>query len=237
MALFAIVSATSCGSGTPEVATVKPSTVKISGDLEGYVEVVQGEYEIVEDFNGKMSIKVKALKPMPEEELAGYYFELSASVLGENGSPVSGVNEFKADYGSREKLAGILRKGSGEITVQLESFGYMAEFHADKVKTFTVSSTKTAESKPEASNSSDKSASAGSEDFDKLLDQYEDYVDQYIVIAKKMKQGDAGAMEEYAGLLETTQEMSETVEDAKGEMSLEQSTRLLNIHTKMAKAM
>lgn len=78
--------------------------------------------------------------------------------------------------------------------------------------------------------------SSGSEDWDAMLDEYEKYVDKYIALLKKAKQGDMNALTEYVGMMEQAEELGEKMEDAQGEMSPAQWSRYLNILQKMTNA-
>lgn len=77
--------------------------------------------------------------------------------------------------------------------------------------------------------------SSDSEDWDSMLDTYEQYVDEYISLVKKASKGDISAMEDYATMLEKSQELSEQLEQSKGDMSPSQCSRYLKITSKMAK--
>ena len=80
------------------------------------------------------------------------------------------------------------------------------------------------------------SISAGSEDWDNLLDTYESYVDKYISYMKKAANGDMSALSEYPALMEKAQELSEKIENAKDDMSSSQLKRYMNITMKMTNA-
>lgn len=80
------------------------------------------------------------------------------------------------------------------------------------------------------------SRSSGSEDWDSVLDSYERYVDKYISYLKKAQNGDASALDEYPSLLEEAQEYGEKLQNAKGDLSASQISRLNRINIKMMKA-
>lgn len=82
----------------------------------------------------------------------------------------------------------------------------------------------------------DTSSSSGSEDWDALLNSYENYVDKYISYIKKAAKGDMTALAEYPSLMEKAQEYSEKLEKAKGDMSASQWARYNKITMKMMKA-
>ena len=75
------------------------------------------------------------------------------------------------------------------------------------------------------------------DDWDKVLNEYEKYVDQYIKTYKKAMKGDMSAMSEYVKLAEKAQELSEKIDKAKGEMSDAQMKRYLKITKKMNDAL
>lgn len=78
--------------------------------------------------------------------------------------------------------------------------------------------------------------SSSSADWDDVLDSYENYVDKYITLAKKVQAGDMSAMAEYTSLMEEAQELGERLDGAKGEMSASQMARYNKITMKMATA-
>lgn len=78
--------------------------------------------------------------------------------------------------------------------------------------------------------------SAGSADWDELLESYEQYVEQYISLVKKAAKGDMSAVTDYMSFLNKAQELSNKMEGAKEEMSISQWSRYIKITEKMAKA-
>ena len=91
------------------ITKVKPEKTTISGDLSEYIQVVENEYEVVEDWGGRLAIKVKALKLMPLNKIEENNFELSVSLQGINGMPISGIDEFKINHASEDKLKSLLK--------------------------------------------------------------------------------------------------------------------------------
>lgn len=87
----------------------------------------------------------------------------------------------------------------------------------------------------EYDDSSDTSSS-GSENWDELLDSYENYVDKYISYVKKAAKGDMTALTEYPSLMKKAQDFSEKLQNAQGEMSASQWARYNKITMKMANA-
>ena len=75
------------------------------------------------------------------------------------------------------------------------------------------------------------------DDWDKILKEYEKYVDQYIKTYKKAMSGDMTAMSEYVELAEKAQKLAEKLEKAEDEMTTAQLKRYAKITEKMTKAL
>lgn len=82
----------------------------------------------------------------------------------------------------------------------------------------------------------DDSSSSGDEDWDSLIDSYEEYVDKYISYMEKAMKGDMSALAEYPSLLEKVEEYSTKMDKAKGNMSSAQMSRYMKITNKMTEA-
>jgi hypothetical protein len=233
-----------CGNKKSAIAKVKPEKIEISGDLADYIQVVDNEYEITDDWGGNLSIKVKAIQALTEEEMKNKDFEISASLLDNKSMPVSGVGEFKIEYESKDKLLSLLKKGSGEEVIQLKAQlgDYEAEEHAEKSKMFTVSSTMKEQEKPSVSSteSSDNSTASddnttSSTDCDQFLIDYEAFADSYIKLLKKYKKdpSDASILTEYTEAAQKAIEMQNNVANC---TDVKYATKLTKIATKIANA-
>ena len=88
----------------------------------------------------------------------------------------------------------------------------------------------------ETSYSEEESESSDGEDWDSLLDSYEEYVDMYISLLKKASAGDLSAVSEYADYLNKAQEFSKKLENSTDEMTVSQVARLSKITQKMLQA-
>lgn len=78
--------------------------------------------------------------------------------------------------------------------------------------------------------------SSDDEDWDSLIDSYEEYVDKYISYMEKAMKGDMSALAEYPSLLEKVEEYSTKMDKAKGNMSSAQMSRYMKITNKMTEA-
>ncbi|MBO7134772.1 MAG: hypothetical protein J6W06_11540 [Bacteroidales bacterium] len=103
------------------------------------------------------------------------------------------------------------------------------------------SSSSKSEATDDDDDSSDYSSSSfdsnSDEDWDAFLDEYEEYVDDYVALYKKAKNGDMDAMSEYAEVLEDAQDLSNRLSKAKSSMSSSQTARYTKITNKMLNAM
>jgi len=229
-------------------AHVKPETTTVNGDLTGYLEVIDGDYQITEDWGGNLSIKVKALKPLDDGMFTNKYITLAASLLDDKGSPVSGTGDFELDFKSRDKFISLLKRGDGEEIVILSSGlgNYHAEQHAHLAKKFIVSGTITDETVSSSNNSSSSDESSsdteseidGNASYDEMLDAYEKYTDDYIKVINSMNNDDmSGAMSNYADLLSSSQDLEQKLKAVENKLTTKQASRLLKIQSKMIKAM
>lgn len=75
-----------------------------------------------------------------------------------------------------------------------------------------------------------------SEDWDALLNSYEQYVDKYISYMKKAAKGDMSALSEYPALMQKAQEFSDKMKNAESSMSASQWAKYNKITQKMLKA-
>lgn len=89
-----------------------------------------------------------------------------------------------------------------------------------------------------SSNSYNSSSSSkkSSKNWNKVLDEYEKFVDQYIKTYKKAMNGDMSAMGEYANLLEKAEALEDDLADAEDELTTAQMNRYMKITEKLSNA-
>ena len=88
----------------------------------------------------------------------------------------------------------------------------------------------------ETSYSEEESESSDGEDWDSLLDSYEEYVDMYVSLLKKASSGDLSAVSEYTSYMSKAQEVSQKMADATSKLSPAQLSRFNEINQKMLQA-
>ena len=82
----------------------------------------------------------------------------------------------------------------------------------------------------------DSKSSENSENWDAVLDSYENYVNQYIKLMKKAQAGDVSAVAEYASMMEKAEDLSNKLEKAEDSLSSAQLARYTKITQKLASA-
>ena len=102
----------------------------------------------------------------------------------------------------------------------------------------TANDNNSSESTTDKNTDNNTLTASGSEDWDKLLDNYEEYADEYIKFYKKAQSGDQDAMTEYPAMMEKTLQFEGSLSKARKNNSLtpDQATRMLKIQTKMFSA-
>lgn len=88
----------------------------------------------------------------------------------------------------------------------------------------------------ETSYSEEESESSDGEDWDSLLDSYEEYVDMYVSLLKKASSGDLSAVSEYTSYMSKAQEVSQKMANATSKLSPSQLSRFNKINQKMLQA-
>jgi hypothetical protein len=221
----------------------------IGGAFSESFEVTNAVLKISEQsFGTKLLVEIKRTSadlPLDPNDAqvcgvgAGKSFEwcISADILGESNMPVE-TNLDKYSYDPFEKS---LSLKSGE-TIWLEfSLGYNSELETDPSKAKKVKLTSSLEKRDmsgysSSSSSTSSNSNSGSEDWDAVLKSYENYIDQYIKLMKKAKNGDASAMTEYAAMMEKATDLAEKIESAGDELSTAQMNKFMQLQAKLANA-
>lgn len=68
------------------------------------------------------------------------------------------------------------------------------------------------------------------------MDEYEEYIDDYIKFYKKAQTGDMSAMTEYASMLEKAESLSKKLEKAQDDLTASQAARFLKLQQKLTNA-
>ena len=221
---------------------VKPYSKEVKGYLSDVLEVVDGEYKLnysAEMFS-KVSIQVK-VKSIGVGNPNDYGFKdgndgpLYIVICDKNGAPIAKIPELASSFENDGLLKDMMRK-KDENWISFDGFIYnelpkgVATFIITS-KEITPDETKDSSTLSEESNTS----SDDKEKWDKILDDYEEYVDKTISIMKKMKRNHPiDAALDYPALIKKSKELQESLDEAKSSKSLtpEQMERMAKIHLK-----
>lgn len=243
----------------PKDREITVSGVEITGTIDGWVKVVDGtyqftnngrqafitvEFEMIEQPFGEVELRIKDSHP-----------EIRLDAIDARGNIIqTGVYGFEAGDSEARKLEDLFIKGRvgdrKRLSFTWQYFGQDKEqgklifttadsFEIqDEAFEFGGSEAELIENGmmdiPEPA-SNNTAPTQGTDNWDRMLDSYERYVDQYISYLKKIQEGDISVMTEYGELLEKTTDLSEKMDDARGELSSAQMKRYLDITNKFSK--
>lgn len=237
----------SCGGNGTNDIEVTPSDTTITGELKGFYTINNRTYKLKEyDYYWGLIIDVV------RTELDSLNFDkgsigFGVEILDKDGNVL--VKKQVDTYDSHDEY-GIIRKLKPGEKASLTFDINDKKFDPSEVADFRVlsefirgwdyydsSTSGSSESSSDESDSADSSSSsASSEDWDAVLDSYEEYVDQYISLMKKAQQGDMTALTEYPALLEKANDFGSKLSSASSDLSTSQMARYTKITAKITKA-
>lgn len=236
----------SCGGNKKvESLTAEPETTEIKGALKGCYEVVQKDYTIKENgsWGSLISVELKRTdKELPFDPQKATSFSVSEDgkptqvgfgieLLDDNGDVVEVKNANTGGVGgvySSDDIDAAIQLGSGETGIVRWTI------NADN-KPVTFRITSAIEGSTYTSNVSEEKTSS-SNDWDSILDDYEKYIDKYIKLYKKAKNGDTSALTEYPALLEKAQSLADKLSKAQSDFKPAQASRFLKLQQKLTNA-
>lgn len=234
-ALLAMLIITACGKKQavmPESLT--PETSTIDGNMGEYYEVVEGSYDL-NKYSNEFIFDVRCIKNAPE--LIYTKLGIGYEIYDENGNVVDSKNatlENVDPWKSSEFL--FLKEGEmGKVKVDLAGWPDKLK----EAKTFKISiNARGEEGKDDTPKEAEATAgSSSSNNWDSILDEYEQYCNKLASMSKKALAGDMTVMAQYSSTLEQAQRLSDKLENAQGEMTPAQVARLNKIAAKMAESM
>jgi hypothetical protein len=221
---------------------VKPYSKEVKGYLSDVLEVVDGEYKLnysAEMFS-KVSIQVKVKSigvgnPNDHGFKDGNDGPLYIVICDKNGAPIAKIPELASSFENDGLLKDMMRK-KDENWISFEAF--INNALPEGAATFIISSKEIQPDESRESSSLEDDNDVSSDDtekWDKVLDDYEEYVDKTIAIMKKMKRNHPiDAALDYPALIKKSKELQESLDEAKSSKSLtpEQMERMAKIHLK-----
>lgn len=238
---------------TPEDKTIKVSDVSISGQASDYIKVVDGEYTL-KPVDDKIIIAVK-FELTKKYDLSGEpeLGNITLIPLDDTGAviPNIGLDFSLTSTSDYDKMKSFLKGEVGKTVIVSFEWNYFSNIEMqsriiDGTESIEITGADfTGDTSVSSSSSSDDSyeevaieTPKGSAEMDKMLDSYEQYVDQYISFMKKAQGGDMSVMAEYPAMMEKAEEWGQSIQDAQeaGEVSPAQMKRMLKIQAKMTEA-
>lgn len=223
---------------------MSPQSIEISGDLQGCFEVVDKEIIATEGRWSLWNVEMRRTdKPFPWEDditLAKFsetYVDgrsycrvgFGLETFGEDGNLIAKrsatATGLSGPY-SGDDILDLLKLKPNE-TGFIRWDGTKEENVKGKITFRITSACEIIEGRGQVT---------ATNDWDKVLDAYENYVDRYIACLKRIAGGDMDAMPQYAKLLEKAEELGEQLENASGSMTTKQVNRYTRINKKMLEA-
>lgn len=261
---ISVMAATSCGGGKSKEVTVRDA--EVYGDLyyyendtddywfenfsDDYLSVPDGIYKFyVKDGMLNVSIPVTVVKNIPmadktgsisvDEFVLGLYDAEGKYIKDKDGNDIylkltnpedlSYTLKYMATGGKKTLHFSYALLGETGILEKINSFYIMFDLdvymsYDDNAEEKTVTGKKS-------------SGSSSSSDIDKLIDSYEELVDQYLRVGKGIKEGDLFAVAEYNELAEKATKISDRLDELDDdEMTEEQYMRFMELYRKMVKS-
>lgn len=244
---------TSCGEKIIPEKIIKTSNVTISGEGSNHIKVVDGDYtlKVVED---KIIIPVKfELTKKYDGKSQGEFGNISLIPLDKSGVaiPDIGLDLSPATMSDWDKLKDLLKGEVGKTVIISFEWSYFSdkEVQARIMKDtenfeitradFTGSTFEVSTDENLATVGNDEISDVGSEDYDKMLNDYDEYVTEYVKFYKKAMNGDDDAMAEYPAMMEKATKLQESMQQAQGnnQLSAAQIGRMAKIQNKMLQTM
>ena len=239
---------------------IKAKTEEISGELGEYLTIKKPKTKVsylsmnkpfAADWAQEWEIKINVERTKKKlaydiETINGNYTHLIITIFDSDGIPISGLNSLQNESGhdlvdqvlslkegQDAWVSFVYRKGNineEDIIKDWDQYSIGSEIG------FVKNSSSTYDTAQEESEI--KISSNGSEDWDKMLDDYEDYVDEYLKFFKKAMDGDVNALSEYPKLMNKANNLQQSMEKAQNndELSASQIQRMMKIQMKMANA-
>ncbi|WP_304707543.1 DUF6591 domain-containing protein [uncultured Rikenella sp.] len=253
-------------SGIPREREVTVADVEITGLLKDHVKVVDGSYKFTHNGDDAfITVKFELTQVNVGTEICRRKHPegIRLNPIGETGEIFdTGVYGFTTSRTETTKLKEFLNTGSEgdtkSISFKWDYFGLnsekkMAKTIFDQAVSFEVidntfgydwsnddihwdDNPNVEYDGSNTTNHTSTSTSSGSNNWDKVLDEYEKYIDQYIELYRKAQSGDISALSAYAEMLEKAESYSEKLSRAEGSMSASQMSRYIKLTGKLSSA-
>lgn len=245
-----------CGGSSSQVEYTAPTdkhkTVELTPyatDIKGYLSpnlaIVEGTYKLdyTRTYVGEVIIQVK-IKSFKKGNTNDYGLNdgnggpLYLSICNKEGTPISDFTDIHSSFEGDGLLKDMLSKVGEENWIEFKGLIPGAKVLPDEAATFIITSKKIEKDESYSSSSNEDISESSDPKWDKVLDDYEEYVDKYIKIIEKMKNDDLSAIAEYPAMMKKAKDLEDSLKKAEKSKSLSstQLSRMMKIQTKMLKA-
>lgn len=211
--------------------TLKPETLTIDGNLGALFEIVDDNYKI-DKYSSAFKFNVKRTDhEMMGMDKIGFGYEIyneKGEVIDSKKPVLERIDPFTFPENTMTLKPGQI--GSLKIHLQPDKLAGAKTFKIIMECNETDDDETISEEAPSTTE-------ASSDQWDKLLDEYESYCTKVASYAKKAQAGDVSAITEYASLIESAQSLQNKLENAKSDLTPAQAARLGKIASKMASSM
>ncbi len=234
---------------------------KLSKNLEvvsGTYKISKGDGAFGGDY--QILVKVKSKKSTDEkfDEIhgrnKGNSGGMTLSIFDNTGLPIADLAKFTLHFGEKDKVIYLLEnEGEEDFLKFTVDISYGTEIYKNGLPenitsleigselsdytpptSSTNNKTKVNKSTNKTKTSNTVSNSGKSENWDKILKSYEEYIDEYIKFYKKAKDGDATAMSSYPQLMQKAQNFSNKLSNAGDELTPTQMAKFTKLQMKLA---
>ncbi|MDE6247950.1 MAG: hypothetical protein K2M41_08960 [Muribaculaceae bacterium] len=219
---------TSCGKKQEMPESISPQTTEIGGNMGEYYEVVDGSYNLPKITN-EFEFDVMCIKNTPD--LTYTKLGIGYEIYDEEGKVIDSKNATLEDVSPWKSTDFLLLKEGEMGKVKVLLAGWPEKLKG--AKTFKIVINTRGEEGGIATTSEDDAsavASSSSNNWDSVLDEYEQYCTKLASLSKKAMAA------EYSSALEQAQRLADKLENAEGEMTSAQVARLNKIASKMAQS-
>lgn len=166
----------------------------------------------------------------------GYSSVLKAGTYRAVSESTESKEKWENSYDSKQMWENIKKDGK-YLVIKLSFSGVNFKEYSGSAFSSEDSEVVEASDDTTYSEAAEAGSSSSSEDWDKVLDEYENYVTKLAACAKKAASGDISVMTEYASLLESAESLNNKLENAKSDMTAAQVARLNKIVAKMSQSL
>lgn len=226
-----------CSSTTAKI-TVPEDDVKYLTEVYGgdeFIQIVPGVYN-VEKKKGSLSATIP-LKIVNGKRNPKYIVEEFSLYVTDNNDKYIKVDDKKVEFLAVEKDAAYQKICTASMGDVVNVTFVYTPTDSKKLKEIAALITSCEiELSIEEPDEEEVAVHKSSTDWNKVLDSYEKYVNQYIAALKKVKAGDMNAYAEMASLMEEYEELANQLESAGNDLTPAQATRFTKISNKLASA-